>query len=279
MKIISWNINRRPVCWHSLLDTDADVALLQEAAEPPPEIAERIEAGGIAVDPAPWKLAGRDCYGPRAWRAAIVRLSDRVQVEWIEAKSIDDAGVGELAVSRLGTLAVACVTPPGGDPIICASMYAPWTRPHASMGSDIVSDVSAHRIVSDLSAFTMSRRGHRVVAAGDLNVLYGHGEHGDTYWEGRYETVFTRMNALGLPFVGPQSPHGRQADPWPEELPKDSKNVPTYHHSRQTPATATRQLDFVFASEDLADSLTVRALNAPDEWGPSDHCKVEIVIA
>jgi hypothetical protein len=35
---------------------------------------------------------------------------------------------------------------------------------------------------------------------------------------------------------------GRQAEPWPDELPTDSRCVPTYHHTRQTPATATRQL-------------------------------------
>jgi exonuclease III len=52
--------------------------------------------------------------------------------------------------------------------------------------------------------------------------------------------------------------------------------VPTFHHNRQTPATATRQLDFVFASQSLADSVSVRALNEPDEWGPSDHCRVVI---
>jgi hypothetical protein len=41
--------------------------------------------------------------------------------------------------------------------------------------------------------------------------------------------------------VGPQAPDGgRQADPWPEELPAGSRNVPTYHRSRKTPATATR---------------------------------------
>ena len=203
-----------------------------------------------------------------------------VQVEWIEAKSIDAAEIGELAVSRLGTLAAARVTAPDSEPIVCVSLYSPWTTPHASTkSSDIVSDASAHRILSDLSAFIGRRRGHRIVAAGDLNVLYGHGEHGDAYWAGRYETVFTRMKALGLPFVGPQAPNGRQADPWPDELPRNSRNVPTYHTTRQTSATATRQLDFVFASEVLADSLTVRALNAPDQWGPSDHCCVEIEIA
>ena len=85
-------IARRANCWKHLLGLHADVALLQEAAEPPPEIAESIEA-----DPAPWRLAGRDCHGPRAWRAAVVKLADRVQVEWIEAKSIDAAEIGELS--------------------------------------------------------------------------------------------------------------------------------------------------------------------------------------
>ena len=142
-------------------------------------------------------------------------------------------------------------------------MYAPWTRPHASTGSSwIVSDVSAHRVVSDLSALIGHQHGHRVLAAGDLNILHGHGEDGSAYWAGRYQTVFARMEALGLPFMGPQAPNGRQADPWPSELPRDSHNVPTYHSNQQKPATATRQLDFVFASRSLADSLRVRAQRA-----------------
>jgi hypothetical protein len=90
--------------------------------------------------------------------------------------------------------------------------------------------------------------------------------------------VFNRMAALGLSFVGPQAPNGRQAAPWPEELPQASKNVPTYYTSRKNPVSATRQLDFVFASKALTDRVSVRAINEPDEWGPSDHCRVEIEV-
>ena len=37
------------------------------------------------------------------------------------------------------------------------------------------------------------------------------------------------MEALGLAFVGPEAPTGgHQANPWPEELPKEARNVPTY---------------------------------------------------
>ena len=43
-------------------------------------------------------------------------------------------------------------------------------------------------------------------------------------------------------------------------------------------AIAARQLDFVFASIDIADQVRVRALNEPKEWGNSDHCRVAIEI-
>ena len=273
LKIVSWNIGHRIDPWHRLLEVGADVALLQEAAEPPQAVAER-----IAVSPGPWRTTGADASRP--WRAAVVRLSERVEVDWIEAKSVDEAGAGEFAVSRLGTLAAAKVTPPDGEPLLVVSMYAPWATPHASTDSGwIVSDVSAHRAVSDLSAFIGSPDSHRIIVAGDLNTLHGYGEHGNAYWAGRYGTVFARMDALGLAFVGPQAPYGRQADPWPAELPPESKNVPTYHSTRQTPATATRQLDYVFASKAIAASVGVRALNEPEQWGPSDHCILQIEVA
>ena len=275
LKIVCWNIARRQEPWHCLLEMGADVALLQEAAKPPPEIARQ-----VGVGPGLWYTGGADVDRPRLWRAAVVKLSKRVDVEWIEAKPIADARPREFALSRDGTLAAARVIPSGGEPIVVVSMYAPWTRPHSSTGSGwIVSDVSAHRVVSDLSALIGNQHGHRILAAGDLNILHGHGEGGSPYWAGRYQTVFARMEALGLPFVGPQAPHGRQADTWPSELPRDSLNVPTYRSNQQDPATATRQLDFVFASRSLAPSLNVRALNQPEQWGPSDHCGLQIDIA
>jgi hypothetical protein len=49
-----------------LLDSNADVALLQEAREPPADVAAKVH-----VDPGPWRT------GPsRGWRAAIVKLSN-----------------------------------------------------------------------------------------------------------------------------------------------------------------------------------------------------------
>ena len=127
-----------------------------------------------------------------------------------------------------------------------------------------------------MSVFVGSQTKHRIIAAGDLNILNGYGERGSPYWGSRYETIFSRMTAIGLPFVGPQAPDGRQADPRPDELPLTSKDVPTFHTNLMTPATAARQIDFVFASKGIAEGVKTRALNEPDEWGPSDHCRVEI---
>lgn len=272
IKLISWNIAHRQNAWHYLLDTDTDVALLQEASEPPEDVAKKFE-----IDPAPWHTGGAGLIRP--WRTAIVNVSKQVKVEWVDQKSVDVAKPGELGVSRAGTITVAILTLPAGDPLTVVSMYGAWEDPHLTTGSSwIYSDASVHRVISDLSSLIGQQTGHRIIAAGDLNVLYGYGEHGNSYWRSRFETVFSRMSAIGLSFVGPQAPAGRCADPWPDELPPTSKNVPTYHTSRQTPVTATRQLDFVFASNDLVDKVKVTALNEPDSWGPSDHCQVEIQV-
>lgn len=272
MKIVSWNIARSHEPWRQLLKSDADIALLQEATKPPQDVSQRIE-----VDNSPWVTV--DGGTQNKWRTAVVKLSMNVGVEWIEVKSLSDAKVGELGVSQPGTLAAACITPSDGESLVVVSMYALWEGPLASTNSRwIFADGSAHRIVSDLSAFIGRQRNHRILAAGDLNILYGYGENGSLYWKKRYQTVFDRMEALGLLFVGPQYPNGHQACPWPDELPQDSRNVPTYRSNRKDPITATRQLDFVFASKSLSESVSVRALNDPDQWGPSDHCRIAIEV-
>ncbi len=272
MKIVSWNIAHRDEPWRWLLDMDADIALLQEARPPPTDVAGRVE-----IDSADWATAGPQ--PSRRWRTAIVRLSDRVTVEWIEGMPIMEARDGNLPVSVPGTIAAAHVTPSDGEALIVASMYAQWLKPHSSTGSGwIFADASAHQVISDLSVFIGQQSTHRLLAAGDMNILHGYGEHGSSYWASRYGSVFARMEALGLAFVGPQAPHGRQADPWPSELPSDSKNVPTFRTNSQAPAAATRQLDYAFASNSLAEMVSVRALNEPDEWGPSDHCRLEIEV-
>lgn len=271
MRIISWNIHHDVSIWDEVASMDADVALLMEAPRPPEEIAARLQI----VNNADW-TTGR---GIRNWCTAVVGLSDKVSVIGRTLKPLSEAGREELAVSVPGSLAVADVTTKeSGEVITFAAMYGLWESPDPDTGGSwIYADASAHRLASDISALIGSQRGHRIIVAGDLNILYGYGEDGSPYWGKRYRTFFDRMNALNLGFVGPQAPHsGQQAAPWPQELPEDSLNVPTFRTKKHDPSTATRQLDFVFASEALHSRLQVKALNSETEWGPSDHCRVLI---
>lgn len=266
IRLVSWNMARRRDAWLGLTNLDADLALLQEAARPQPE-----SPFAGSIDPAErWEtslLGGRG-----QWKTVIVPLTDRTELHPRATRTLETAtSAADWVVSRAGSIAAADVISNEAPPFTAVSVYAAWETA-AGRG---FADGSAHRILSDLSALT-TPRGRPLIVAGDWNILRGYGEFGDAYWRRRYDTVFDRAEALDLRFVGPQFPNGRQADPWPDELPAGSLCVPTFHHSRQKPETANRQLDFVFVSAALANRVKVRALNAPEDWGPSDHCRVVI---
>ena len=105
--------------------------------------------------------------------AMVVKLSDRVEVEWFKQISpMGGMAQDEIAVSGIGTAAAARVRPKDGLPFIAVSMYARWVSPHPDVHSNwIYQDGSAHHIISDLSAFIGSTdpTTHRILAAGDLN--------------------------------------------------------------------------------------------------------------
>ncbi len=207
----------------------------------------------------------------------VVKLSDRVKVEWFKQVSpISMPASDEIPVSGIGTIAAARVTPEDDPPFLAVSMYARWMSPHPSTNSRWkvgMPDGSAHRIISDLSAFIGSSdpASHRILAAGDLNMSFG--ATNEDPLVARVNTVADRMHALGLERMGPKYPAGRRADPWPQHLPSDSLDVPTYYTTSQCPVTAQVQLDHVFASRGFHNSVAVRALNAVGEWDTSDHCR------
>lgn len=269
MRLMSWNMAHKSALWNDVWQFDADVALLQEVPLPTENL-QRV----IPTDRDPWETAG---YARRPWRTAIAQTSSAVELRPHPIAGIQNEDIQKLTESRPGTLTVANVIRDSEHVLTVASLYCVWEQPPGGDRQTIWADASAHRLLSDLSQLITGRRKDApLIAAGDLNLLYGYGEAGDEYWGGRYQTVFDRADALGLSFVGPQYPNGRQADPWPTELPPESLNVPTFCHSGQTPATATRQLDFVFASKSIAERVQVTALNHPDNWGSSDHCQIVI---
>ena len=253
IRLLSYNMAKRPSAWEDVISSGADVAMLQEFANP------SSVNGTIRVDGEPWQ--NKVEHHEHVWRNGVAALSDDVTIRWFKPH-------------------IAEVIPADGQPLIVMSLYALWQKPDSSTGSSwIYADASAHRLISDLSAFVGSVRGHRVIAAGDLNIFRGYGDKGSPYWKARYDSVFDRMAALGLRFMGPRQPNGRPAQTLMSFMPEDTKNVPTYYHNTETIETATHQLDFVFASESIADRVSVRALNGVEEWGRSDHCRVVIEVA
>ena len=127
VRLVSWNIAGSKAPWHHLADLDCEVALLQEAGQPPLDLSRPID-----TDPESWRTAGLEGW-PR--RAAVVRLSDRVEVEWIPSKSTEEAGPEEFAVGRPGIVSAALVSAPGVESFVAVSMYAIWESPHSSTGS------------------------------------------------------------------------------------------------------------------------------------------------
>ncbi len=259
--VVSWNIGRRLQSVEELLAMDADVALLQEVGPGAlAALAALADAGGSveAAPQNPWEPWSREHYS--SW-PMVVKLSDRVEVEWLRQvlPSTPTEGDDEIAVSNVGIIAV--------------SMYARWFRPHPLAGSNhIYSDATAHHIMPDLSAFIGDDNPdkHRILAAGDMNNIYGATEDNRLVWYERDHRVFDRMNALGLEFMGPQYPNGRRAEPTPQGLPEDTRNVPTFYTGNQ--------LDHVFASRGFHRGVRAKAPNGVDEWGSSDHCRILIEV-
>ncbi len=306
-KIVCWNIAKRVAPWRELLDMGVDVALLQEVGWVPDDVAGPLPVVPAQCLPSAPAFAGETGAGTTpgagfvetgdeehwSWNRhlydrwpMVVKLSDRVEVQWFrQTGPVANVSENEIAVSGIGTIAGAHITPlHGGEPFLAFSMYARWLVPHPTTKGKQISiypDASAHRIISDLSAFIghVNPSTHRILAAGDLNTIYGATDDHPLAMPDRDRTIFDRMTALGLDMVGPRHPWGRRACPTPFGLPEDTKNVPTYHTTRQTPATAENQLDYVFASRGFHESVKVRALNEVDEWGPSDHCRILIDVA
>ena len=222
----------------------------------------------------------------------VVKLSDRVQVEWFTPVPLlrsrtKPVGKTEIAVSDAATIAAALVTPDGGVPFVAVSMYARWLGYHPTTmvrgkgNSQINSDASMHRIISDVSAFVRHHdpSKHRILLAGDMNTFYGAVREGGLAKPFREAVAFDRLDRLGLNFLGPQIQQGRRSERQPERgMPKDTQNVPTYCKPGESRDNARDQLDYVFASRGFHDSVTVRALNEIDEWGSSDHCRLLIEV-
>ncbi len=225
MRIVCWNMQHKRASWHFLSEHhgDADLALLQEACTPPAEVTAKLDVG-----PGPWINEGWN--GARA----VVRISDRVAIEWVSVADMMASASPKSAIDTPSRLAVAVVTLSGDERIGLVSVESGRKSSERVPG-----------MIREIKEYCGPKLPYIVGA--DLT----------TWWDSE-TTVFGDMMRIGLPLTGP--------------------HAATFYSPplRQELSDATLQLDYVFASRPIAHRLTVRALNEPDDWGPSDHCRIVI---
>ena len=133
LRMVSWNIDKRMKPWHELAEMarkeEVDVALLQEAGNPPGDVAHLVPYEDNVV----WNRNQYDRW------CLVVPLSDRVEVEHFrQVAPIREPRNCEIAVSDIGTMAAARVIPRGRsreEAFIAVSMYARWMKLHPSTRS------------------------------------------------------------------------------------------------------------------------------------------------
>ena len=81
----------------------------------------------------------------------------------------------------------------------------------------------------------------------------------------REKNVWDRMAALGLEFLGPQTPNGWQPAVRQPDVPADTRNVPAWVQSGRHSLEADRQFDYALASRGFHERVKVRALNEVGE--------------
>jgi hypothetical protein len=114
VRVVSWNIGGGTAGWPDVFELEADLALLQEARIPPPDLRERVLP---PADTSGWMTAGPEV---RRWRTAILALHDAIQVEDLPTAPLGGAW-GALGQSRAGSWTAATVRADGNDSITVVS--------------------------------------------------------------------------------------------------------------------------------------------------------------
>ncbi len=184
-------------------------------------------------------------------------------------RRIGDACSHDFYTSEWRTLSAATVTPMDGvETLTVVSMATGGDHFTHESGSPSRREGigSVHRLISDLARLVGRRS--RVIAAGYWSINRGWSSEPTDFWNERevlhIQTAFDRMQALGFRHLRPKGRPGY----------RDA--VVTFKPIGLSPAEAWGQLHYVFATENIADRVSVCALNEPSNWGPSDHCRLVI---
>ena len=97
-------------------------------------------------------------------------------------------------------------------------------------------------------------------------------------WTSEGAASSEEMATVGFELLGPGTRQGERPPPRRANLTPDTRNVPTYRTVKEGPVTASRQLDYVFASRGFHERVRAGALNEVHEWGSIDHCRLVIEV-
>ena len=246
----TWNMDhwkrtlqQRQEAWRYLQTKgNADVMLLQESVVP----------SGILRN----RFVHREIAGRRHWGSSVVAFADDLEIEEIDAVS---TRYGATRFSMLGSLPgsviVARIHVPGVGPITCVSVYGAMDDGYAQ--------TRMFRVVADLIPLFDSDEGRRVILGGDFNVTTA--MQPDTYELPRYRALLGAVESLGL--VNLATTARKRPDPMPD-CPCgacDCRHVRTFG---DPPGT---QLDWLYATEDLAHRCTCLRVDHTVMGAQSDH--------
>lgn len=238
-----------------------DVALLNEASVPIPEsLNAQYEAEGTK---------GRDTRGdgrpvPRRWSTAV--LSNDIQLSPVNARATGSRGRRPripFEPSRPGSWTAALADTELG-PVTCVALYGLLEE---------LSDASVHRSLSDISPI-FSDPGYKelVLVGGDLNTT--------TAWRdyrsrSRDQSVLDRLEAHGLvDCLRLKRKPGRLRNctcVFGQDCPHTWTRLDPSQKGRKTPY----QMDYLFASVELAKRLTSCEALSPTRWREySDHAPI-----
>jgi endonuclease/exonuclease/phosphatase family metal-dependent hydrolase len=202
VRLVTWNMNRATwqgrkrfdtsadhgrAAWDVLGSFEADIALVQEATPPPPDLVRPPTATQPAgVDREAW----RSLPGPMRWWCSAVAAWE------VDVQAPSDEGRCEpLDVSQKGAYAVGVVTI-NDTPVVVASVYALWDYGWLPQGAKPrYAHTSLHRAISDLTPVLDSGvHGMSVIVGGDFNTSSQFpSPHRDAF-----RTVHDRLSGLGL---------------------------------------------------------------------------------
>ena len=105
--------------------------------------------------------------------------TDKFDFNPIKTQPLGGSDPEALTVSRAGTLDAALVRfRDTGEEITVVFLYSTWMNLIKKAGSSwIFADASVNRLISDLSGLIGSQKKHKIIAAGDLYILFGYGEY------------------------------------------------------------------------------------------------------